>query len=224
MTEDLGLVWLHVVSPPEIEDDLDSVSENWGDFGGGGERAAAAPAATGDRDAHAREPDRRARAPASRSGSTTSEPGRRPALNFKHTLMPHVPWQYLPDGAPLPQAAERRDPRPVEPVLQRPGPAGRAAPAPLPPDRLRRPRCSRSCGSHLKRRGHVGRLADRRGRRPRGGVPARAGATGAGWTRENYGEIAPDPALHQGARAEEGQGRTTPTSRRSTSCRRSSTS
>ena len=25
-------------------------------------------------------------------------PGRRPALNFKHTLMPHVPWQYLPSG------------------------------------------------------------------------------------------------------------------------------
>jgi len=25
-------------------------------------------------------------------------PGNRPALNFKHTLLPHVPWQYLPDG------------------------------------------------------------------------------------------------------------------------------
>ena len=25
-------------------------------------------------------------------------PGHRPALNFKHTLMPHVPWQYLPSG------------------------------------------------------------------------------------------------------------------------------
>ena len=24
--------------------------------------------------------------------------GHRPALNFKHTLMPHVPWQYLPTG------------------------------------------------------------------------------------------------------------------------------
>ena len=38
MSEDLGLVWLHVVSPPGIEEDLDSVSENWGDFGGGGRR------------------------------------------------------------------------------------------------------------------------------------------------------------------------------------------
>ena len=36
MSEDLGLVWLHVVSPPGIESDLTSVSENWGDFGGSG--------------------------------------------------------------------------------------------------------------------------------------------------------------------------------------------
>ena len=36
MSEDLGLVWLHVVSPPGIEADLNSVSDNWGDFGGSG--------------------------------------------------------------------------------------------------------------------------------------------------------------------------------------------
>ena len=35
MSEDLGLVWLHVVAPPDIEADLPSVSENWGNFGGG---------------------------------------------------------------------------------------------------------------------------------------------------------------------------------------------
>ena len=39
MSEDLGLVWLHVVSPPDLENDLASVSENWGNFGGGGEEA-----------------------------------------------------------------------------------------------------------------------------------------------------------------------------------------
>ena len=39
MTEDLGLVWLHVVSPPNIENDLASVSENWGNFGGSGDEA-----------------------------------------------------------------------------------------------------------------------------------------------------------------------------------------
>ena len=39
MSEDLGLVWLHVVSPPDIENDLASVSENWGNFGGSGDEA-----------------------------------------------------------------------------------------------------------------------------------------------------------------------------------------
>ena len=51
MTEDLGLVWLHVVSPPDIEADLASVSENWGNFGGAAEEGAGprrepAPSAT----------------------------------------------------------------------------------------------------------------------------------------------------------------------------------
>src|SRR3954451_4582255 len=35
MFDDLGLVWLHQVSPPHIEDNFTSVSENWGNFGGG---------------------------------------------------------------------------------------------------------------------------------------------------------------------------------------------
>ena len=39
MSEDLGLVWLHVVSPPDIEAGLPSVSENWGNFGGTEETA-----------------------------------------------------------------------------------------------------------------------------------------------------------------------------------------
>ena len=47
MAEDLGLVWLHVVSPPEIETELPSVSENWGNFGGG--RAEEAAPETGQR-------------------------------------------------------------------------------------------------------------------------------------------------------------------------------
>ena len=33
-------------------------------------------------------------------------PGRRPSLNFKHTLMPHVPWQYLPSGKRYRQAPQ----------------------------------------------------------------------------------------------------------------------
>jgi arylsulfatase A-like enzyme len=96
MAEDLGLVWLHVVSPPDIENDLTSVSENWGNFGGGDETETATDASPEKRNvlanlAHGR--PARFRAWVERIERT-----RRPALNFKHTLMPHVPWQYLPSG------------------------------------------------------------------------------------------------------------------------------
>jgi Sulfatase len=98
IAEDLGLVWLHVVSPPDIEADLASVSENWGNFGGdGGETEQTV------RDADSAVLNTRANLNSGRPGRFQEwidgiEPGRRPGLNFKHTLLPHVPWQYLPTG------------------------------------------------------------------------------------------------------------------------------
>jgi hypothetical protein len=95
MSEDLCLVWLHVVSPPGIEGDLASVSENWGDFGGaGGGASALGSTQTTDTRANLNS-GRRARF---EDWVDKIQKGRRPALNFKHTLMPHVPWQYLPSG------------------------------------------------------------------------------------------------------------------------------
>jgi hypothetical protein len=99
MSEDLGLVWLHVVSPPDIENDLASVSENWGNFGGGGDEAEA----EADEGPSAAETNTRSnlnggRAVRFQEWIDDIVPGRRPALNFKHTLLPHVPWQYLPSG------------------------------------------------------------------------------------------------------------------------------
>ena len=97
MAEDLGLVWLHVASPPDIESKLTSVSENWGNFGG--------DAAAADRpiDEDTETLNTRANLNRGRPGRFEDwidkiEPGRRPGLNFKHTLLPHVPWQYLPSG------------------------------------------------------------------------------------------------------------------------------
>jgi hypothetical protein len=96
MTEDLGLVWLHVVSPPDIENDLTSVSENWGNFGGGDQTDAPAPESSEKQNVIANlQSGRPARF---RAWVDRIERGRRPALNFKHWLMPHVPWQYLPSG------------------------------------------------------------------------------------------------------------------------------
>ncbi|HKP20139.1 MAG TPA: sulfatase-like hydrolase/transferase [Thermoleophilaceae bacterium] len=96
MAEDLGLVWLHVVSPPDIENDLTSVSENWGNFGGGDQTEVQAPS-SGSR-VNTRANLNRGRSARFQEWMERIVPGHRPALNFKHTLMPHVPWQYLPSG------------------------------------------------------------------------------------------------------------------------------
>jgi hypothetical protein len=96
MAEDLGLVWLHVVSPPDIENDLASVSENWGNFGGQDTTEAQAPAEGSP--VNTRANLNRGRAARFQEWMDRIVPGKRPGLNFKHTLMPHVPWQYLPSG------------------------------------------------------------------------------------------------------------------------------
>jgi hypothetical protein len=94
--EDLGLVWLHVVSPPDMEADLASVSENWGNFGGASEVKPDLGSTGAERNTRANlNGGRQARFEA---WIERIRPGRRPSLNFKHTLLPHVPWQYLPDA------------------------------------------------------------------------------------------------------------------------------
>ena len=98
MAEDLGLVWLHVVSPPDIESDLASVSENWGNFGGGGGEATEAGEDSSPVERKTRGNLNRGRPVRFQAWIDRIEEGRRPALNFKHTLLPHVPWQYLPSG------------------------------------------------------------------------------------------------------------------------------
>ena len=112
MAEDLGLVWLHVVSPPDIETDLASVSENWGNFGGGdGEEAD--PRRGKTRSARSTRANLNSGRPARFADWIDRiEPGRKPQLNFKHALLPHVPWQYVPSGAQY-----RRAPNDVIPGL-----------------------------------------------------------------------------------------------------------
>ena len=92
MSEDLGLVWLHVVSPPDIEAELPTVSDTWGQFGGDDRpvvednRVVATANLAFNRPARFERFVRDVRA------------SRRPSLNFKHVLLPHVPWEYLPSG------------------------------------------------------------------------------------------------------------------------------
>ena len=145
MTEDLGLVWLHVVSPPDMEADLTSVSENWGNFGGASEEGPG-PRQHRPRAPHAREPQRRPRG-ALRGVDREHQAGPAAVAQLQALAAAARALAVPARHAPLPPPGQRPDPGPVEPVLQVAVAAGRAAPAPLPPDRLRRPRCSRTCGS-----------------------------------------------------------------------------
>jgi Sulfatase len=97
MAEDLGLVWLHVVSPPDIENKLTSVSENWGNFGGD-EEEAQGPIRDDTAGLHTRANLNSGRPARFQEWIDQIEPGPRPSLNLKHTLLPHVPWIYLPSG------------------------------------------------------------------------------------------------------------------------------
>jgi Sulfatase len=113
MSEDLGLVYAHVVAPPDMEKDLESVSDTWGDFGGGDEGGVSGEVAVED-DEHGDDHDDEPTAKQSKKAvlanlkadrnakfdawvaSIRRRP--RPSLNFKHALLPHVPWTYLPNG------------------------------------------------------------------------------------------------------------------------------
>ena len=105
ITDDLSLVYKHMVAPPAIEEDLDTVSETWGDFGGGGGGSGAGSGAASASGSDQGDGGKKTLANL-RGGRTerldewigSIKDTRRPTLNFKHLLLPHVPWQYLPDG------------------------------------------------------------------------------------------------------------------------------
>jgi hypothetical protein len=93
---DSGVVYAHLVLPAAFEDSVPSISEGWGDFGGGDAGdAVLALLGGGGRPARFEEWLRSIR------------PSSTPALNFKHVLLPHVPWQYFPDGHGYGGSAER---------------------------------------------------------------------------------------------------------------------
>ena len=92
---DLSVVYGHLVLPESLAADLPSISTEWGDFGGdapvallqeGPSRPGTRPAAYTGRDAEVRE------------FANGIQQGDRPGLFFLHSLLPHHPWEYLPDG------------------------------------------------------------------------------------------------------------------------------
>jgi Sulfatase len=97
LASDLGLVYLHVIAPEGIERDLPSVSNTIGNFGADtGTTKTGSPGHTGHAEVlHELGGGRPARFESFvRSIDRTS----RPTLYYKHSLLPHVPFQYFPDG------------------------------------------------------------------------------------------------------------------------------
>jgi hypothetical protein len=98
LASDLGLVYLHVIAPDGIEHDLPSVSDTLGNFGAdtGTTETEGSPGHTGHVEVlHELGGGRPARFENFvRSIDRTA----RPTLYYKHSLLPHVPFQYFPDG------------------------------------------------------------------------------------------------------------------------------
>ena len=95
LARDIAVVGSHLVLPPALTTGLPAIDQGWRDFGaqaeaeGGKERAM-----------HVRFHEARENHPAEGFEDFVAgiSAGDRPALHFVHTLLPHSPWQFLPDG------------------------------------------------------------------------------------------------------------------------------
>ena len=98
---DLSVIAGHVLLPPVLSESLPPIDRNWGNFG----------EATEDFDAigsfnTARKSDPR-RTLENLVASIEEANTETPTLFFAHALLPHNPWQYLPDGRRYPLDSER---------------------------------------------------------------------------------------------------------------------
>ncbi|MGH3019581.1 MAG: sulfatase-like hydrolase/transferase, partial [Gaiellaceae bacterium] len=100
--EDAGVVYLHLLAPPRLEDALPPITQQWMDFG----RQEDEVSGLLDQ-ALAESPEQRPQAKGGYHDAQTRaftrfltriEGARTPSLNFAHVWLPHAPWWYLPSG------------------------------------------------------------------------------------------------------------------------------
>ena len=99
LISDLSLVWLRLTLPPTWRELVPAVTHTWSGFGR--ERAQSAVPPPTDAPVpramfHLRNTDRAAQF--RRFVDAIQPPKERPGLFFLHSLLPHVPWEYLPSG------------------------------------------------------------------------------------------------------------------------------
>lgn len=121
LASDVGIAYLHLVAPPRLEESLPPITSEWMNFGRDtevtdeliAEAAAAADASRTTADPRTKKLTRRERAERGQRRERrfydprgqglarfveSLHPGARPALNFIHVGLPHVPWRYFPSG------------------------------------------------------------------------------------------------------------------------------
>ena len=85
LASDAGVVYLHLLLPAPYAGHLPPISNTWGNFGGKEEEARVETQPFCGRNI-------------CRLASLIHPAGTRPPLYFVHSLLPHVPWLYLPSG------------------------------------------------------------------------------------------------------------------------------
>ena len=121
LASDVGVAYLHLVAPPRLEESLPPITSEWMNFGRDttvtdeliADAAAAAAESRTNPFPETRAPTKRERAerrrkreqqfydPRGQSFASFVEslrPTDRPALNFLHVGLPHLPWRYFPSG------------------------------------------------------------------------------------------------------------------------------
>jgi hypothetical protein len=89
LTSDAGIVYLHLVLPEPYSERIPDISDSWGSFGQKEKREQSEPTEKGEIKPCGRNVCRFA---------ALFSRDRRPTLYVLHTLLPHVPYLYLPDG------------------------------------------------------------------------------------------------------------------------------
>lgn len=98
LLSDLSLVYLHILLPPDLTANLPAVTQTWEDFGGQpGVSPDHAPAEDADLEERGRAASRDRQALFSQFVHSITATDK-PTLHFLHSLLPHVPWEFLPSG------------------------------------------------------------------------------------------------------------------------------
>ena len=96
---DVRTVYLHLLAPPALEDELPVIDESWGNFGSGSTAGTVTTGGGGPPKVNLKTFYLSRVHDFNRFvGSFRKPDGGRPTLFFLHVLLPHAPWLYFPDG------------------------------------------------------------------------------------------------------------------------------